>query len=182
VTCDKCHGGNPDIKDKQEAHAGVLGSSDPKSTIYFKNVPATCGKCHDTEFSNFKRSRHFKMLETEGKGPSCVTCHGSMVTRVLGPDNMVDVCEKCHNNRIGVLPYIPQKAKAVLLLLRESEALLDATAKLHPPAKGAAEDHHITDARASLRFARLAWHKFDLDEITDYLQGMYSSLEMLPKP
>ncbi|MEJ2690187.1 MAG: cytochrome c3 family protein, partial [Deltaproteobacteria bacterium] len=125
VTCDKCHGGNPEASEAEKAHKGVYGSSNPKSTVYFKNIPATCGACHGAEYYKFSQSEHYKMLESTGQGPDCVTCHGSMVTRVLSPDNLAAVCEQCHNNRMGIRPYIPQKAKAVLLLLRESKALLD---------------------------------------------------------
>ena len=182
VTCDKCHGGYPQIENEKEAHAGVFGSSDPQSTVYFKNIPATCGKCHGVEFYKFKQSRHYEMLESSGRGPECVTCHGSMVTRILRPDNLVTVCEQCHNERMDVLPYIPQKARAVLLLLRESKALLDSYGKLYHPAAGTEEADRLRDARASLHSAGLEWHRFDLDAITDHLGKMYDSLEIFRKP
>ncbi len=179
VTCDKCHGGNPRATDEKEAHAGVLGSSDPKSTVYYKNIPSTCGKCHGAEFFKFSQSLHYKMLESKGKGPECVTCHGSMVTSILTPDTIAAVCEQCHNERMGIFPYVPQKAKAVLLLLRESKALLDADEKLYHPVEGTAKARHMRDARSSLHSAELEWHKFDLDAITGHLQEMYNSLEGL---
>jgi hypothetical protein len=179
VTCDKCHGGNPLAGGKQEAHAGVYGSSNPRSTIYYKNIPSTCGKCHGGEFYKFTQSLHYRMLETQGKGPDCVTCHGSMVTTVLSPDNVATVCERCHNERIGVFPYIPQKARAVLLLLRESKALLAADRKLYHPAHGSEKDLLLRAAGASLHSATLDWHRFDLDTITGHLQEMYNSLDKL---
>src|SRR5262245_3349292 len=46
VGCEKCHGGDPAISDKEKAHIGVLGQSDPKSRINWKNQPETCGACH----------------------------------------------------------------------------------------------------------------------------------------
>lgn len=178
VTCDKCHGGNPEVENEKETHAGVLGSRDPQSTVYFKNIPATCGKCHGVEFYKFKQSRHYEMLESSGQGPECVTCHGSMVTRILSPDNLVTVCEQCHNERLGILPYIPQKAKAVLLLLRESKALLDADEKLHSPTAGSREAEQMRLARSALHSAKLEWHQFDLDTITSYLQEMFNELQV----
>jgi hypothetical protein len=179
VTCDKCHGGDPRAPKQKEAHAGVLGSNDPRSAVYFKNIPSTCGKCHGAEFYKFTQSVHYQRLESEGKGPECVTCHGSMVTSILTPDTIAAVCERCHNARMGVFPYVPQKAKAVLLLLRESTALIDADVKLHRPAEGTEHARALRDARSSLHSARLDWHKFDLDTVIADLQDLYNSLKKL---
>jgi hypothetical protein len=179
VTCDKCHGGNPHAAGEKEAHEGVLPSSNPKSTVYFKNVPATCGKCHGAQFYKFTQSVHYKMLESTGKGPECVTCHGSMVTKVVTPNNVATLCEQCHNKRMGILPYIPQEAKAVLLLLRESKALLDADTKLYHPGEGTAMACLMRNARSSLYSATLDWHTFNLDRIIEHLEQVYDSLEEL---
>jgi hypothetical protein len=179
VTCDKCHGGNPLSSDQKEAHEGVLGSVYPQSMVYYKNIPSTCGKCHSAEVYKFTQSFHYKKLESTGRGPDCVTCHGSMVTTVLTPDTIASVCERCHNNRMGIFPYIPQKAKAVLLLLRESGALLDAESKMYHPAGGSENAGYLREARSSLRSARLEWHRFDLDIITGHLQEMYNALKQL---
>jgi hypothetical protein len=180
VTCDKCHGGDPGAPGQKGAHAGVLGSSDARSMVYFKNIPSTCGKCHGAEFYKFTQSLHYKRLESEGKGPECVTCHGSMVVGILTPDTIVLVCERCHNTRIGVFPYVPEKARAVLLLLRQSSALLDADAKLYHPVEGTEKARALREARSSLHSAMLDWHKFDLDAIIADLQNLYNSLEKIP--
>jgi hypothetical protein len=179
VTCDKCHGGNPLAAQEKEAHAGVFGSGNAQSAVYYKNIPSTCGKCHGAEFYKFTQSLHYKRLESTGRGPECVTCHGSMVTGILTPDTIASVCEQCHNERLGIFPFIPQKAKAVLLLLRESKSLFEADKRLYHPAEGTAKARHLRDAGASLHSAVLDWHKFDLDTITGHLQGMYNSLEKL---
>jgi hypothetical protein len=180
VTCDKCHGGDPRAPEEKEAHAGVLGSGDPGSPVYFKNIPSTCGKCHGAEFYKFTQSLHYKRLESTGKGPECVTCHGSMVTGILTPDTVADVCGQCHNERMGIFPFIPQKAKAVVLLLRESKALLDANERLYHPAAGTAKARNLQSARVALHSAMLNWHKFDLDTIIAELQDLYNSLNKLP--
>jgi Cytochrome c7 and related cytochrome c len=179
VTCNKCHGGNPLAPEQKEAHAGVLSSSNPGSPVYFKNIPSTCGKCHEAEFYKFTQSLHYKRLESTGKGPECVTCHGSMVTSISTPDTIADVCERCHNERMNVFPYVPQKAKAVLLLLTVSSALLDAGTTLYHPAAGTEHSRAVRDARSSLHSARLDWHKFDLDTIIGDLQDTYNSLKKL---
>lgn len=177
VTCDECHGGNPAAAQEKQAHIGVFGSSNPRSSVYFKNVPKTCGKCHGGEFHKFTQSLHYKMLETTGRGPDCVTCHGSMVTKVLSPDDLVAVCQRCHNQRMGIFPYVPQKAKAVLLLLRDSKALLAADKQLYRSPKCA---QTLAHADVLLHSAKLNWHKFDLDTITTQLDEFHDTLKKLP--
>ena len=46
VVCEKCHGGNPSAKDLKTAHTGVLRAAFPQSSLNPKNLPATCGSCH----------------------------------------------------------------------------------------------------------------------------------------
>ncbi|MGC8492278.1 MAG: hypothetical protein ACP5SH_11125 [Syntrophobacteraceae bacterium] len=180
VTCNECHGGNPEAQTKEPAHTGLLPSSNPQSPVYFKNIPATCGKCHGAEFYNFSRSLHYKILESTGKGPTCVTCHGSMVTRVLTPGQLVDVCARCHNQRMAIAPYVPQKAMAVLLLLRESRALLAADRQLYASPKCAGAAQTLNQAEVSLQAAKLNWHKFDLNAITNHLEKFHDALKNLP--
>jgi hypothetical protein len=177
VTCDKCHGGNPAAAEKEQAHIGVFGSSNPRSSVYFKNVPATCGGCHGGELYKFTQSLHYKMLESTGRGPDCVTCHGSMATKILSPNNLVAICASCHNGRMCNLPYVSQKAKAVLLLLRESQALLAADKQLYHSPRDAQTLGH---AEVILHAAKLNWHKFDLDTILKQLDEFHNTLEKLP--
>jgi hypothetical protein len=99
-----------------------------------------------------------------------------MVTGIVTPDTIAAVCERCHNARMGIFPYVPQKAKAVLLLLRSSNALLDANVKLYHPVEGTERARAFRDARSSLHSAMLDWHKFDLDTIIADLQVFYNSL------
>ncbi len=182
VTCDKCHGGNPNAAKKEAAHKGVLGSSNPESRVYFKNVPSTCGECHGAEEFKFKQSLHYRNLEKTGKGPECVTCHGSMIITVLTPADMAAVCGMCHSKTgmAHATPDIPQYAKAVLLSLREGSALINADEELYHPAKGSPEASALTDARIALHSAKLDWHRFDLETITRHLLKAYDSLGELP--
>lgn len=181
VTCDQCHGGDPTAADRAAAHIGLLGSSNPQSPVYFKNIPATCGKCHGAEFYKFTQSRHYQMLETSGKGPECVTCHGSMVTKILAPDSLAAVCDRCHNQRMGIFPDVPQKAKMVLLMLRESQELLASDEKLHPHPQGSAAGRALGAARAAMHSAILNWHRFDLDTITGHLFEFYQAHQELSR-
>jgi len=76
VVCNNCHGGDPGAVDKEKAHVGVRGSSDPSSPIYYENVPETCGKCHTKVYEKFVQSKHYKNLKAGRLAPTCTTCHG----------------------------------------------------------------------------------------------------------
>lgn len=112
VSCAACHKGNPSGKTAQEAHAGLLPSTDVKSPVYFTQIPATCGACHQAEFKAFKKSAHYKELQKSGRGPNCVTCHGSMANHVLAPRELEMTCTLCHRR--------PTQAYATLIALNNA--------------------------------------------------------------
>ena len=39
VTCDACHGGNPNVNTEAGAHSPMKNITDPESPIYYKNIP-----------------------------------------------------------------------------------------------------------------------------------------------
>src|SRR5659263_181824 len=43
VTCYNCHGGDPSSDSKEIAHRGVSRSSESNSSVFYRNVPETCG-------------------------------------------------------------------------------------------------------------------------------------------
>ena len=96
VNCESCHGGNSSVKDKAAAHIGVLGATDATRRIFLQKIPQTCGTCHEAEYKAFQQSKHFKEFQSSGRGPSCVTCHGSLANVVLGPKEMKTTCTLCH--------------------------------------------------------------------------------------
>src|SRR3990167_5476404 len=117
VRCEACHGGDPKRTDKTAAHAGILRSNDPRSSIYFTNLPQTCWKSHGDELINLTRSKHYAELKMAGRGPSCVTCHGSMGTFILTSDRIREFCTVCHNNQRGILPNVPKEVANVLSMM-----------------------------------------------------------------
>lgn len=172
ITCDACHAGDPATNDKKRAHVGVYPAGDPKSRVYFQNVPDTCGRCHTAQLTAFTQSVHYAQLKKSGKGPNCVTCHGSMATRVLRPAEAKEFCLTCHNERLGIQPHRPYEAEATLTLMEETRTLVDwagefaAMAKGRPPST--AEDD-LASARTALAQARQAWHTFNLSEVRQHL-------------
>ncbi len=94
VSCHDCHGGDPDEAAVScgTPHSGFVGT--PKHV----NVPSMCGKCHIGIMKSYHSGGHGRALQQTGKGPSCVTCHGShkIQKASIGIINKVR-CQKCHS-------------------------------------------------------------------------------------
>ena len=110
VTCDNCHGGNSSSDVKEIAHSGVLNSSESTSSIFYRNVPDTCGKCHKDELNQFKDSKHYQRLKALKQAPSCDTCHMPHEFSVLNASEFQNLCSSCHNIDMKIAPDIPEKA------------------------------------------------------------------------
>ncbi len=166
VGCNSCHGGDATATKAAAAHNGVLPAADPNSRVHFQRVPVTCGACHKAQYTGFVRSRHAKRLAGSGKGPNCVTCHGSMATHVLATDQFEQACMACHNGRMGANPDKPWEAVAALTMMRQAATLTDwadefvGIARKAGQKQKAAED--VQAARQSIAAARTAWHTFDM--------------------
>ncbi len=162
VACEACHGGEASAADKPAAHKGLRPSSDPRSPVYFTRVPATCGACHQAEERAFNAGAHGRELKRTGRGPNCVTCHGSMANRVLEPRDLEMTCTLCHRN--------PTQAFPTLLALRRAKTVLnrldDAVSRLRAKGRDVApEDRELAQARAAYREALVDWHAFDMNAV-----------------
>ena len=115
VTCDVCHGGNPKQPTKDKAHEGIKKSTDLNSSVYYTNVPNTCGKCHSSELANFENSKHYQKLEALKTAPTCTTCHAPHTFSILNPEEFRNFCGNCHSVYKKVAPYdIPVQAEYLL--------------------------------------------------------------------
>jgi hypothetical protein len=167
VTCDACHGGNPTATDTAAAHRGILPSSDQGSSVFFTRIPNTCGRCHAAELAYFRTSLHYARLETDGRGPNCVTCHGSMATKVLTPERLLGTCTACHVDHGVAAPEKAREADRVLALVRAENILYDVVATdaaARRRARGGARAAVLLgDAERHLHAAAEVWHSFRLD-------------------
>ena len=93
ISCHDCHGGDPkDAAMSMSRQRGFVGV--PKAG----EVPEFCGKCHIAILKNYLESGHGKALKSSGKGPNCVTCHGSHKIGKAGIDIINEqTCTKCHS-------------------------------------------------------------------------------------
>jgi cytochrome b subunit of formate dehydrogenase len=82
----------------------VLKHTDANSTVYTKNIAATCGKCHRGIFKQFIKSVHYATneKETHDKLPNCADCHSShRIAEVEKDQFMTEVthqCGSCHDH------------------------------------------------------------------------------------
>jgi predicted CXXCH cytochrome family protein len=99
ATCVDCH----------PAH-DIRPPSDPTSSVYPKNVPQTCGRCHSDpkrmagrgiptdQVEKYTASVHGKLLFEKGdvSAPVCNTCHGNHGAAPPGLSSVRNVCGNCH--------------------------------------------------------------------------------------
>ncbi len=90
ANCANCHGTH-DIRRK----------TDPVSSVFRTNVPATCGSCHAGILRDYSESSHFQAV-TAGvaKAPVCSDCHTAhAITQVQGAQSvnqLISQCSGCH--------------------------------------------------------------------------------------
>jgi len=94
AVCTDCHG----------AHE-ILAASDPQSSIFKFNVPATCAKCHASVEQEFMRSIHGQAIARgNSQAPVCTDCHGiHSIKSHIDPNSSVaaqnlarTTCARCH--------------------------------------------------------------------------------------
>jgi hypothetical protein len=165
VSCDDCHGGDAAATDKDAAHADGVRASDPTSGIYFKNVPDTCGTCHEEILTGFSESKHFEHVEKEKgeeQGPTCVTCHGSIDSAVLNVNTVTEACARCHNAESDNHPENPEKAQAILNRFLSIQRFYRYITIRAEPEEARA---FFSALDPVLRKLSVTWHTFDLDLI-----------------
>jgi len=182
VSCEACHGGDPTKGEKEEAHQGVLSSREPESLVYFQRIPETCGRCHSAEFEPFQASIHYKQLEEEGRGPNCVTCHGSMAVSILTPGELQRTCSACHNERLGIRPTEALKARYVLMMSVQIKAYLEAVRELAALKEAAGVDvtaveSLLSRAEQEMAGVRREWHTFIVDRIEEGTQRAFAAIQ-----
>jgi hypothetical protein len=93
ISCHNCHGGDPqDAENAMSPQRGFVGAP------AYNQVPEFCGKCHVGILKNFLESGHGKAVMSSGKGPNCVTCHGSHAIQKASIHIISEqLCTRCHS-------------------------------------------------------------------------------------
>lgn len=110
--CASCHGTH-----------NILKKDNPLSSVYRKNVPKTCSKCHSDgermkqykigtgQYDQYIRSSHGKLLLEKGEmsAPNCADCHGIHGAAPPGVAEIENVCGQCHSNNLLYLKKSPHQ-------------------------------------------------------------------------
>ena len=102
ANCADCHGSH-------DLHR----STNPSSKLNWKNVPSTCGKCHENVDQTYLRSVHGKAVKAGVRdAPVCTDCHGEhSITAVklansrVSSANIPETCNQCHAAQRIVTQY-----------------------------------------------------------------------------
>jgi len=176
VTCVDCHGGDPQYSDKEKAHGGDLSAAQASSAVNFRNIPKTCGRCHEHIYEGFRESTHFEHVvskDEEDQGPTCVTCHGSMNVTVLNAYTVEETCRKCHNEETQNHPESPQEARALLRSFLSIQRYYQYIAARGDPA---ATKPFLGAIDAHLHDLTVTWHTFDLDAMDEKTKAVLEEL------
>ncbi len=109
ATCVDCH----------DNHL-IMGVNAADSKIAKENIPNTCGKCHQNELQDYKKSIHgVAFLANISIAPNCIDCHGehnisSVEKSSLGKLNEHKVCMNCHVKNAEVVKLAGKDAREIL--------------------------------------------------------------------
>jgi hypothetical protein len=109
ITCDLCHGGDPDVEIGDIKKLSSLERSDKQSLAMSKSSgfigkPSgksmfdVCGECHTESVDKYENSIMGKAYLDNKDGPSCVACHNAHNNSM--PD-VPGVCKDCHKDTTG---------------------------------------------------------------------------------
>jgi hypothetical protein len=121
ITCDKCHGGNPEIFSKASMNEKMGFQGKPS---HFE-IPSLCGKCHSDisvmkqynlrtdQYSEYMTSQHGLLLAKGDKNVAiCTDCHGTHeILKVKDPKspvfhtNVPETCGRCHSDEVLMKVY-----------------------------------------------------------------------------
>ncbi len=94
----------------------ILSATDPSSTVFPRNLPSTCGKCHSSSdmakeynipvtnpYQLYEKSIHAAALKDGLPAATCSDCHGvhdilplNITTSTIAKANVPKTCSKCH--------------------------------------------------------------------------------------
>lgn len=165
VTCIDCHGGRADIVEQDAAHASMTTTDAHTDAVSYREIPATCGACHQEELKAYLTSRHYKLMENRqqaDRGPNCVTCHGSLNAQAPTVRTVAETCQRCHNDDNGNHPSMPVEAEH---LLNELNTIRGFGLYVSRRGEGDLRASALQELAVGMTDLTRHWHTFDLESI-----------------
>ncbi|MBI5622403.1 MAG: cytochrome c3 family protein [Elusimicrobia bacterium] len=183
AVCTNCH----------TAHS-IRPAKDPSSTVYSKNIPQTCGKCHSDaklmasyklpadQVAKYTGSVHGRALLEKGDtaAPVCNTCHGNHGAVPPGVENIGHVCGMCHAHNeeffeAGPMAKAWKKRKFhICATCHDHHDIKHPTSELLSTGDGICRKCHPSDSR-QVKAAGIM--KAKLDEISDSYLAAEKSIQ-----
>jgi ubiquinol-cytochrome c reductase cytochrome b subunit len=174
VSCDGCHGGDPQAVDEDDAHdedAGWVG------TPPWRDLPGFCGACHEAVADGYADGAFGPARFTGGAfPPSCVTCHmasGHDTRRADAHDILPEPLPPI----LRLVPALPEMQSLVRPLAAHDRTLghaLDALAGRPLPPTGFERERAAIRTNWAPRF-----HRFEPADFPDEAQRALDALDAL---
>lgn len=185
VGCERCHGGDGGTVEVFRAHREIVPPQNAKSPLNPRNIPTTCGACHVGPFVAFQDSRHNALLDAgDLRGPTCVTCHGDVDSRVLSARSLESKCNTCHGpneqqpraNRARTARELYQGLATVREHVKQARDLIR---RVDDAGRRARLTASLEQVNVPLTRAVNAGHQFVYDDLQSYLAQAESRVQAL---
>jgi hypothetical protein len=177
VGCDKCHGGDPSVADREAAHEGVLAARESGSLVHVTRLAETCGSCHSTELKAYASTVHARQVAEREQGATCSTCHGSMATSYPSSAELSYRCAACHTKPIQAQVALVVLAGTKIQLYRTGREL-DSAKAVDPEWYGEAQKR-LRDLERRMVGISLEWHTFAMDDVLHDSNNVYKLAKLL---
>ena len=124
----------------------------------------------------FVKSRHYSQLDADGRGPSCITCHGSLDTKVYSSSIIERACANCHNAKTKNHPEVIAQAKEILESLNHANGYRRGLKFYYESVKKPSAMKKVDKAYDDVV---LFWHEFDFKRLTPRAKDLLAELKAL---
>lgn len=173
VTCDSCHGGDPDVTGSPNDGLSVEAAHFSPTRFIRRPRPIKvsyfCGQCHVAIMEKHLGSPH-----GENVNPTCIFCHGhhrveAPTTSIIKPGR----CTACHDfQNAGQVRDILERTESTIAELEELAGVLET---YHYRNLALDEMHH--HSQSTITQLRVAFHSFNLGEVTNFASQLEAVLE-----
>ncbi len=174
VTCDACHGGDPEVRGGPDDRAAVDAGHFSSQGFVHRPQPASkvsyfCGRCHAAI-----KEKHLGSPHGENVHPTCTYCHGHH--NIRAPDTTIidpSRCTTCHDFRNAAqIRKILESTQANIQALEERSRWLEENGY-----RTLAQEEMHHHSRSTVTQLRVAFHSFHLGDVTNFASQLQAVLD-----